>query len=510
MKILIKGIDPFLLRILIFMPFGKDARLACELLEPVVSQCHICKTEAELIEELNKGAGLVLSSEEALPAMHRGPLAQFLEKQPTWSDLPILILTQPGGQSPWISGAFERLGNLTLLERPVRINALISATRSALRARQRQYEIRLADQRKDEFLAMLAHELRNPMAPISAAAQMLGRAAHEPDKVKLGSEIIQRQIGHMTNLIDDLLDVARVTRGMIQLDTEALDVRELLAEAAEQVAPLAVARHQELSLQLPSDPLLVQGDRERLIQVLVNLLNNASKYTPEKGRLVATARAMADQVELVVSDNGIGMEADLVDHVFEIFAQAERTSDRSQGGLGLGLALVKNLTVAHGGTVKAASPGLNQGSTFTVQLPRLQGSLPVNAVHTPWQLPTFTTPLRIMLVDDNVDAADALAMLLTAVGHEVIVEHGAAAALYRARLSPPQVCLLDVGMPDIDGYQLARLLKASPETSSTLLIAVTGYGQANDREMAFAAGFNHHLVKPVDTCRLFELLAKVQ
>src|SRR5688572_17032585 len=243
--------EPGSTRILVYIPFGKDARLAHDVFAAAGLACCICHTEAELAFELALGVGAILTTEEALPTGRFSPLDQYLAAQPTWSDLPVLVLTKPGGDSPWIKGTYERLGNLTLLERPVRTTALISAARSALRARQRQYEIRIADQRKDEFLAMLAHELRNPLAPISAAAQMLTHDSTDARKMKLCSEIINRQINHMTNLIDDLLDVARVTRGIIDLDRTPLDVSNILSEAVEQVTPLVKARRHHLSLHLP-------------------------------------------------------------------------------------------------------------------------------------------------------------------------------------------------------------------------------------------------------------------
>ncbi|MES2625198.1 MAG: ATP-binding protein [Pseudomonadota bacterium] len=499
--------DPVSLRILLFIPFGKDAQLASAVLVTSGITCCICRTQAELGVELARGVGAVLTAEEALPPGTVSPLDVYIASQPTWSDLPVLVLTKPGGDSPWIKGTYERLGNLTLLERPVRTTALISASRSALRARQRQYEIRLADQRKDEFLAMLAHELRNPMAPISAAAQMLARGAVDFTKMKLCSEIINRQISHMTNLIDDLLDVARVTRGMIDLDREALDVGHILSEAVEQVTPLVRTRRHHLTLRLPTSPALVFGDRKRLIQVMVNLLNNASKYTPEEGQLTVETQVTDQIVMLKVSDNGIGMAPDIVDSVFEIFTQAERTSDRSQGGLGLGLALVKSLVTAHGGSVKATSPGLSKGSTFTVSLPRWHNAPEEKAGEREQGIAHTSTPLQIMVVDDNVDAASTLAMCLETMGHEVAVEHHASAAIERARESHPQVCLLDIGMPDVDGYELARQLIAQDEMADTVLIAITGYGQERDKQLALDAGFHHHFVKPVDMTRLIGLLA---
>lgn len=504
-------IEPSELRILVHTPHGKDAELACSALERAGLSCRVCHTLADLMQEAHHGAGAILTVEEALPKSGAAPLTEYLSSQPAWSDLPILVLTKPGGESPWTRDAYEWLGNLTLLERPVRAPTLISAARSALRARQRQYEIRLADQRKDEFLAMLGHELRNPLAPIKAAATLLEIASDDMDRVKRSSRIISRQVGHMTNLIDDLLDVARVTRGLITLDRQPLDLREVLSEAVEQVRPLINSRAQQLALQLPSDPAFVLGDRKRLVQVIVNILNNASKYTPENGHVRAQLQTEGNDVIVEISDDGIGMAAELIPHVFDLFAQAERAADRSQGGLGLGLALVKSLVESHNGKVSAASGGIGKGSTFTVQLSCLQHE----ALAIPFDdnikdpFPVAASPLRIMIVDDNQDAANTLEMFLGMAGHDVKIAYDAHSALAQAASVAPQVWLIDIGLPDMDGMELARRLRATEAATSASLIAVTGYSQEQDKKNSFDAGFDHHLVKPIDTERLLALLTQI-
>jgi signal transduction histidine kinase/BarA-like signal transduction histidine kinase len=497
-------------RILICAPLGQDAGLACQVLERAGLFCHVCKTFAELLKELERGAGAILTVEEALSAEASEPLVQFLTAQPTWSDLPILVLTKGGINSPLMRGAYELFGNLTLLERPVRAPTLVSALRSAVRARLRQYEIRASDQRKDEFLAMLAHELRNPLAPISAAAQLLELVASDEEKVKQTNEIIARQVSHMTNLIDDLLDVARVTRGLITLDKEPLDIRHILSEAVEQVNPQINARHQHLTLHLPPDLAPVLGDRKRLVQVVANLLNNASKYTPENGNIVVRLQVKGSDIVLSITDDGIGIEPEMVVRIFDLFTQAERTSDRSLGGLGLGLALVKSLVVSHGGKVQATSGGAGKGSTFTVSLPSL-ANIPTLALEVNMDEEPGTNVFhsrRLMLVDDNKDAADALAMLLDATGHSVTVEYAAYTAIECARKTSPQICILDIGLPDMDGNELATRLRAMPETAEAVLIAVTGYSQERDRQKSIAAGFDYHFVKPVDVTKLLALLAE--
>jgi PAS domain S-box-containing protein len=376
--------------------------------------------------------------------------------------------------------------------------------------KQNEEKLRAADQRKDEFLAMLAHELRNPLAPISAAADLLKIGRLDENRVRQSSAIIGRQVRHMTSLVDDLLDVSRVTRGLVTLARAPVAARTIVDEAIEQVRPLFESRRQHLQLRLDDPDATVLGDKARLVQVLANLLNNAAKYTPEDRRIDIEARAEADKLVLAVRDQGIGMEAELPARVFELFAQAKRSSDRSQGGLGLGLALVKHLVELHGGTVVCDSPGLGQGSSFVVTLPLMQAASGQDAdagaagVSVP-----EGRPLRLLVVDDNVDAAATLAMLLEVCGYEVMVENESPRALERALAERPDACLLDIGLPEMDGNELARRLRADPRTRAALLVAVTGYGQEQDRRAALEAGFDHHLVKPVDLDKLAAILAGI-
>lgn len=371
-----------------------------------------------------------------------------------------------------------------------------------------QEQLQASDRRKDEFLAMLAHELRNPMAPILAAAELLRLAPGNGEIVKRSSTIIDRQIKHMVGLVDDLLDVSRVTRGMVLMQKTQVDMKRVVAEAVEQAQPLIEARKHSLTLNLTSEEALVNGEQMRLIQVLANLLNNAAKYTPEGGTIALTLQSTGTEVQVTVSDTGIGMAPDMVRHAFDLFIQAERAPDRSQGGLGLGLALVKSLVELHGGTVSCSSAGLGSGSTFSVSLPRLVEQYR-STPHAPEEN-RITSPgesLRILVVDDNEDAAQTLAMLLDSMGHEVLVEHDPYRALETAVTETPRVCMLDIGLPGIDGNELARRLRARPENANTTLIALTGYGQEDDRATAYAAGFDYYLVKPVDAKKLGTILA---
>ena len=368
------------------------------------------------------------------------------------------------------------------------------------------------DRRKDEFLAMLAHELRNPLAPISAAADLLRLTGLDAARVKQTSEIIARQVNHMTALVDDLLDVSRVTGGLIKLEKTDLDVKSVVSGAVEQVRPLIEARRHHLSVHLPPETALVKGDAKRLIQVVVNLLNNAAKYTPEGGTISITLETDENHVAVRVADNGIGMTPEVASHAFELFAQAERTSDRSQGGLGIGLAVVDGLVKLHGGKIKAHSAGHGLGSEFILSLPRLENRAASKRENSLEDL-TLTAAnkrLKIMVVDDNIDAAQTLAMLVEALGYQVFIEHSSKRALERATLEALDVCLLDIGLPDMDGNGLARRLQSQPKKSRCVLIAVTGYGQDGDKKNTLAAGFDHHLVKPVDAKKLASILAQIK
>jgi PAS domain S-box-containing protein len=412
-----------------------------------------------------------------------------------------LDYSEPAGPQAWVE----------VRAHPSRHGGIAFFFREVTERRLAQEASQLADQRKDEFLAMLAHELRNPLAPIGAAAQVLQIARLDEARVRQTSQVIGRQVKHMTHLIDDLLDVSRVTRGLVTIDDAPQDIRQIVAEAVEQVTPLIQSRKHHLTLCLPPNTTIVKGDAKRLVQVITNILNNAAKYTNEGGSILLDTEVRESHVLVRVTDNGLGMSPDLAARAFELFAQAERASDRSAGGLGLGLALVKSLVELHGGTVSCASEGLGKGSTFTICLPRVRlldestrqdhgAALPI----------AERRSLNILLVDDNVDAAAMLAMVLDTYGYRITVEHRARAALERASEIQPEVCLLDIGLPEMDGIELAQRLRNFPATSNALLIAVTGYGQDSDRQQTLAAGFNYHFVKPLDIPKLCSLLQEYE
>jgi signal transduction histidine kinase/CheY-like chemotaxis protein len=371
--------------------------------------------------------------------------------------------------------------------------------------------LRQADQRKNEFLAMLAHELRNPLAPIASGAQLLGQDGLDGARTRQISAIIARQARHMSGLVDDLLDVSRVTRGLVALSKARIDIGEVVAEALEQAQePARQKGHRiDAALRAAQGPIYVMGDRKRLVQVVGNLLHNAVKFTPSGGSIQVALEADDGLVRIVVADNGIGMLPDELERAFEMFVQGERTPDRAQGGLGIGLALVRSLVLLHGGSVAVDSPGPAQGSTFTVTLPRSarRNDSPETGGDAAPAAPLPAHARKVMVVDDNVDAAQVMAMYIGGAGHEVVVEHDPFAALDRAPRFAPEVCLLDIGLPGMDGHELARRLRALPQTANALLIAVTGYGQAQDRDASQDAGFDHHLVKPVDMAALERILA---
>ena len=384
-----------------------------------------------------------------------------------------------------INDMLERLNqqNLTLLQEQEKLTRLTQALQEN-------------DRKKDAFLAMLGHELRNPLAPISAGAELLRKLPSTDARVGRTSEVIARQVAHMTKIVSDLLDVSRVTRGLIRLDKTEVELGEVIRAAVEQVRPLIESRDHALTVSLPDEPLVVLGDPARLVQVMSNLLTNAAKYTPDAGRIELTVKGAAGQATVEVRDNGVGIPAELMPEIFELFTQGSREADRSQGGLGLGLALVKHLTELHGGTVGVVSDGAGQGSTFTIRLPRPALSVgvarPSPAVSQPERL------LSILVVDDNVDAADTLAHWLALEGHTVAVANNGTSALDQAERRHFDAFILDIGLPGMDGTELARRLKAGHFADEALLIALTGYGLASDREKSAAAGFDHHLVKPVD------------
>ncbi|HVK67743.1 MAG TPA: PAS domain S-box protein [Polyangium sp.] len=392
----------------------------------------------------------------------------------------------------------------------VDITAFKRAESALQNERQRTEEaLRVADRRKDEFLAMLSHELRNPLATIRNAVSVLHSTRSESPRVERLHAMIDRQSEQLTRMVDDLLDVGRITQGKLILRKERIDLGTIVSHAVETSRPLIDAAGHTLSLKLPAGSVVLDGDLGRLSQVLSNLLNNAAKYTESRGLIRLSAEVEGDEVQIRVEDNGIGIAPDVLPHVFDLFTQSSRTLDRAQGGLGIGLTLVRTLVEMHGGKVSAGSGGTGQGAEFTVRLPICHAA-PAEEFAAPTskerELPSRSERRRVLIVDDNFDAAESLALMLGYLGHDTRVAHDGPSTIDIAAAFQPEVVLLDIGLPGLDGYEVARRLRAQRETRAAILVALTGYGQEEDRKRARRAGFDHHLTKPVDHDRLISLL----
>jgi PAS domain S-box-containing protein len=361
-----------------------------------------------------------------------------------------------------------------------------------------------ANRAKDEFLAILGHELRNPLAPITTAIQLLRLRGHDERELA----IIERQANHLVRLVDDLLDVSRITQGRVELHREKLEMAGIVAEAIEVVEPMLEQRHITLALEVPPLGCAVLGDRARLVQVVSNLLTNAAKYSDPYGKIVVTASSADGWVKLQVRDQGIGIEPAMLDRIFETFVQQPQSAERAMGGLGLGLAIVRTLIKLHGGTAVARSDGLGTGAEFEISLPCVAAAAPV--AEPPRETPPRVAQAgarRVLVVDDNHDAAALLAEVIAQLGHQVATAHDGPSALRVAAEFLPQLAILDIGLPAMDGYELAERLRAEPWAADLTLIALTGYGQQSARERSSQAGFTAHLVKPIDLKALEKLLS---
>lgn len=634
-------------RLLLLAPSGRDAQLARGVLADAGIRAHACDDLPELVRECAGGVGAILVSEEALADEAALPwMAERFGHQPPWSDLPVLLLAHRGADSAVVRQALRLLGNVTVLERPVRLAALTTAVHTALRARLRQYkarqhleelhstaialrasesrlkalfsnaavgfaevmsdgaltlvnealgrllqlpaadlvgrhlvdlavaddsrdigaalqevlalrkesatlerrlrradggqvwtritlslarggdgqevhavavvedvterkeaehDLREAGRRKDEFLATLAHELRNPLAPIRNSVHIFRVAARDDASLVRVTAMMERQVAHMVRMVDDLLEVSRISRGKIELQRQRIVLEDVVRNAIETCRPQIDAGRHALSLEVRDAQLAVLGDPMRLAQVFANLLNNAAKYTPAGGRIDVSIRHEGQQAVTCVKDNGEGIPRDMLGRVFDMFTQVT-TGERAQGGLGIGLTLAHTLVQLHGGSIEAHSEGVNRGCEFTVRLPLVLHEA-ANAAEHAGGREVGAIAARVLVVDDNADAAEALGMLLGALGAEVQVVHDGPAALARAPDFRPDVVLLDLGMPGMNGLEVARRLRADPALRHVLLVALTGWGQSEDRRRTREAGFDHHLVKPADLDALQSLLA---
>ena len=458
-------------RLVFLAATAKDAEMTLAMLTPLGIRVDTCRSFEAMLDEVKAGAGALLLPEEAASDEHNTALAATLAAQPPWSDLPVLILARRGADSAEAMEAVRTLGNVTLLERPVRVAALVSAVRTSIRARERQYQIRehlaqrarsedslrLADQRKDEFLATLGHELRNPLAPLLTALHLLRTVDSGDPVVAHVGNVMDRQINHLVRLVDDLLEVSRITRGSIQISREPLDLGQIVQAAVDTSGPALDAGDHHLNIELPTEPVIVHGDAVRLTQVLANLLTNAAKYTDPGGRIDVRVHREGGRAILSVKDNGIGIAPGQLSAVFEMFTQVDRSSRRAQGGLGIGLTLVRSLVDHARRPRRGSERGAREGQRIRRGAPRRR---PARARATPASPEPFPRR-RILVVDDNRDAADTLGELLTMLGGVVSVAYSGRAALDALEDFQPDSVLLDIGMPDMHGYEVARRIRAS-------------------------------------------------
>jgi len=442
-----------------------------------------------------------------MPELDGFGLLRALRQHERTRAIPILLVSARAGEEARVTGLDA--GADDYIVKPFGARELTARVRSLLNVSRARREAEAANRAKDEFLAMLGHELRNPLAPILTALQLMNLRG---DKSNLHERtIIDRQVRHLMRLVDDLLDVSRIARGKIELRQETIDLADVVAAAVESTSPLLEKRNHHLTVDVPKG-LRLHGDMSRLIQVVVNVLSNAAKYTEPRGDIHVAARGEGEHIELRVRDSGIGISAEMMPHIFEMFAQERQALDRASGGLGLGLTIVKSLVDLHGGTVEARSDGVGKGSEFVIRLPVAPStSVERNVTASDARDPmSVASGRRILVVDDNADAARLLADALETVGHHARVAFDGPAALDLAADFQPDAALLDVGLPLMDGYEVAgRLLATAAGGRRPILVAVTGYGHAGDRERSREAGFDAHVAKPVDVAQLIDLLDKL-
>ena len=490
-------------RVLIVAPVGRDADLIATHLEKGGLTCLVCKDIEEVCAEMQRGVGVLMLTEEAVPAAESTRLAAALDRQPPWSEVPLIILTGlPSLETR--TRSFLQLGrrtNVTLVDRPVRIQSLISAVRGALSARLRQYEVRdlmdkLEDRvhERDRFLAILGHELRNPLGAILLASQMTDEDGRiEPQHARM----IERQARHLTRIVNDLLDLSRVVSGKIVVKPQRIDLRQIAQQSLQTLNESAQVHHVSVVLHLPAEPLQVDADPVRADQIITNILSNAIKYTPEGGHVVVTLGAENGEAMIRVSDDGVGIAPNRIGTIFELFAQAENAIGRSQGGMGIGLALVRNLAELHGGSITASSDGVGKGSEFVVRLP-LATAAPADETEAPCgDDDAVQPPRKIVIVEDNTDVRELLRLKLRRLGHTVDAVADGVSGVSAIVEGRPHLALIDIGLPRLDGYQVASQVR-SKLGEDVVLVALSGFGQPEDKRRALEAGFDEHITKPAD------------
>lgn len=517
-------------RVLILAPTRRDAEVTYKFLTKDGITCFICLDPHSLADEILAGAGAVLTTEHLAGAHGVTVVADALAKQEAWSDLPVVMLLPSGAMSTRVRNFVSRLRNLTLIERPAPISAVASAVQAALRARQRQYEIQRLIEReqaarqegdranriKDEFLATLSHELRTPLNAIFGWSQILKMDPSNVVTVKEAVEVIDRNIRIQTQLIEDLLDMSRIISGKIRLDVQRIDLSEVLQAAIDAVIPAIDAKG--IRLEKVVDPLVgaVSGDFSRLQQIIWNLINNAVKFTPKGGRIHVLCERINSHIEVSIADTGEGIDPEFLPHLFERFTQADGSTTRRHGGLGLGLSIVKNLVELHGGTVQAHSAGAGKGSTFLIRLPvRAAKASDDSGLHprvsnSPAPFVTDLSQLRgvkVLIVDDEQDARELVRRFL-AEHHAVPVVAGSAAEAEGLLVTfTPDIIVSDIGMPVKDGYDFIRRVRMRGIKSPA--IALTAFARAEDRIRSLQAGFQSHLPKPVEPAELLALIIRL-
>lgn len=500
-------------RLLIVAPIGRDADLMSTYLQAAGLTCLICPDLDDVCARFVEGAGALLVTEEALQSDQTVRLSRALDEQPPWSDLPIIILMGEPTFDPK-TRAFGPIGkrtSVTFIDRPVRIKSLVSAAQSALRARERQYEIRDLMQKledrvneRDRFLAILGHELRNPLGAILLASQMKdGDGRLDGDH----AELIERQSRHLTRIVNDLLDLSRVVSGKIVLKPQTIDLADVVRQSLETLSDAASRQSVSVEVRYADEPLPVHVDPVRADQILSNVLSNAIKYTPAGGNVVLSLARDGNQAVARVQDDGVGIDPARIGRIFELFAQAENAIGRAQGGMGIGLALVRNLLQLHGGTIEAHSEGEGKGTEFVVRFPLASENARTAEKRPVVQVSQDGQPRRIVIVEDNADVRELLRLKLKRLGHAVDAVGDGPSGVVAIVDARPDLALVDIGLPGLDGYQVATRVRETLG-GDVVLVAVSGFGQPEDKRKAMDAGFDEHITKPADVSDIENLLAR--